>query len=96
VDSTVLNKPLDVAPCDEIYDTGYDKNLFGGKTWLCANVTEFEVLNNPFFDSSGKGFFGVVNFCSSIDPLNKNCKDREDKNKTDSYLQRVFVKTKTI
>jgi len=42
---------------------------------MCANVTSLEVLNNPFSDKSGKGFFGVVNYCSTIDPLNENCKD---------------------
>jgi len=47
----------------EITESTFYMEEFGDKAWICPNLRNIDVLNNPFLFSKGRNFVMVVNDC---------------------------------
>ena len=44
-------------------------NEFSSDAWICPDVSEIKMLNNPFLFAKGKNFVSVVNDCKLAESI---------------------------
>ena len=82
-------------PCKGMFPhvTGVRAKEFEEEGWLCPNITEFSVYNDPDLFDFGENFNLVINYCSISDPNDPNCKNKTE---IDDYLNSVRINHKFI
>ena len=48
----------------EIEESDFFRTEFSNDGWLCPNVPEIEIFNNPFLFEDGSNFVAIINDCT--------------------------------
>ena len=60
--------------------------------WLCPDVKEFFLLNNPETYSNGKNFKLVVDYCDSV--TNTDCVT--DETERENFIKQITIQSKVV
>ena len=97
-----------VIKCNQLYareieESEFFKTEFSNDSWLCPNVSEIEIFNNPFLFEDGSNFVVVINDCTIATEIDKaqgiesysdaQCKSFED---AQPYIPNVRVNWKIM